>query len=96
MHLLIFGLGYSARYSLEFLEPHIDSVAATTRSPEKARWMQERGIVPILFDGEQPSENVIEALDVATHVRKRSPPASSAGSAISRRLVSMVTRAGPG
>jgi len=68
MHLLIFGLGYSARYSLDFLEPHIDSVAATTRSADKARRMEERGIVPILFDGLEPSEGVVEALGVATHI----------------------------
>lgn len=92
MHLLIFGLGYSARYSLEFLEPHIDSVAATTRSPEKARWMQERGIVPILFDGEQPSENVIEALDVATHVLVSAAP-DEAGDAVLRHHAADIAQA---
>ena len=74
MHLLIFGLGYSARYSLEFLGPHVDTVAATTRSEEKAVRMEEKGIVPILFDGEEKSEPVVEALDVATHILVSAAP----------------------
>jgi nucleoside-diphosphate-sugar epimerase len=92
MHLLIFGLGYSARYSLDFLEPHIDSVAATTRSPEKARRMEERDIVPILFDGLEPSEGVVEALEIATHVLVSAAPDAD-GDAVLRHHAADITRA---
>ncbi|MDR3496727.1 MAG: SDR family oxidoreductase [Ancalomicrobiaceae bacterium] len=74
MHLLIFGLGYSARYSLEYLGPHIDSVAATTRSEDKAERMEEKGIVPILFDGMEKSDAIVEALGVATHILVSAAP----------------------
>ncbi len=92
MHLLIFGLGYSARYSLDFLEPHIDSVAATTRSSDKARRMEDRGIVPILFDGLEPSEGVVEALDVATHILVSAAPDED-GDAVLRHHAADISRA---
>jgi nucleoside-diphosphate-sugar epimerase len=92
MHLLIFGLGYSARYSLDFLDQHLDSVAATTRSPDKARRMDEQGIVPILFNGDEPSEAVIEALDVATHVIVSAAPDAD-GDAVLRHHGADIVRA---
>ena len=74
MHLLIFGLGYSARYSLDFLGPHVDAVAATTRSEEKAERMDAQGIVPLLFDGLEPGPGVVDALEVATHILVSAAP----------------------
>ena len=92
MHLLIFGLGYSARYSLDFLGPHIDAVAATTRSEEKAARMDARGIVPILFDGMEASPGVADALDVATHILISAAPDED-GDAVLRFHAADIARA---
>ncbi|WP_425088701.1 SDR family oxidoreductase [Stappia sp.] len=68
MRLFVFGLGFSASAFVERIAPDCDWIGATTRSPEKAAQMRERGITPFLFDGTAPGDGIAEALANATHV----------------------------
>ena len=66
--LLILGAGYSGRAIGERLSLAGARVRGTTRSQEGFDDLRVRGIEPIQFDGEQPSDEVAAALVEATHL----------------------------
>ncbi|WP_128290796.1 SDR family oxidoreductase [Afifella aestuarii] len=69
MDLFCFGLGYSARFTMDALEP--ESVWGTTRSAEGLHAMAALGAMPLLFDGNAGAPHngaVSDALAEATHV----------------------------
>ena len=66
--LLILGCGYSGRAIGERLSLAGARVRGTTRSPERFDALRVRGIEPIAFGGEGPSEDVAAAIATATHL----------------------------
>ncbi|MHC5654834.1 SDR family oxidoreductase [Stappia sp. ICDLI1TA098] len=68
MRLFVFGLGYSASAFVERVAASCDWIGATTRGREKAETLAARGLVPFLFDGSAPGDDIDAALSAATHV----------------------------
>ena len=66
--LLILGCGYSGRAIGERLSLAGARVRGTTRTEDRFDELRARGIEPIAFDGEGPSEAVAAALAEATHL----------------------------
>ena len=66
--LFVFGVGYSSRALIESVRDQFDWIGGTTRSAEKAASLQNVGIVPLLFDGNSASDELLDALSNATHV----------------------------
>jgi len=66
--LFVFGVGFSSRAIIENVRDQFDWIGGTTRSEEKAAQLAEANISPILFDGETASEELLSALEQATHV----------------------------
>lgn len=62
--LLVFGYGYTATVFGRAMLAQGWRVIGTTRSLEKANEMRAEGVEPILW----PNEDVLPALDVATHI----------------------------
>ena len=62
-NLLVFGLGYSASACVQKAGDRYESIAATTRSHEKAESIRQSGMHPVLFDGDVSAEleSVIQA-----------------------------------
>ncbi|MBD8878371.1 SDR family oxidoreductase [Roseibium polysiphoniae] len=68
MRLFVFGVGYSSQAFIERVKDRFDWIGGTTRSAEKAERLNSEGIVPFLFDGQEPTEAIAAALRTATHV----------------------------
>ncbi|SEA60553.1 Nucleoside-diphosphate-sugar epimerase [Pelagibacterium halotolerans] len=69
MNFFVFGAGYSSRASIEALRTLGSvSVAATTRTPEKAADLAALGMTAHVFDGTAPSSSLRPALAEATHI----------------------------
>ncbi len=68
MHVLILGTGYSGTAIAKALAPAAQSVAGTTRSPDKLTALQAAGIEPLLFDGDDISPGLAEAMGKTTHL----------------------------
>ncbi|WP_407049051.1 NAD(P)H-binding protein [Methyloraptor flagellatus] len=68
MRLLVLGHGYSARHAVAALAADASSVAATTRSADKAARLAARGIAAVAYDGAAPSLAVAAAIADATHI----------------------------
>ncbi|WVT03789.1 SDR family oxidoreductase [Sinorhizobium chiapasense] len=68
MHVLILGAGYSGTAIAKALAPAAQSVAGTTRSPERLAELAQAGIRPLLFDGATISAELAEAMRQATHL----------------------------
>lgn len=66
LNLLVFGAGYSARAAIAALDA--DSVAATTRSADKAAELAAAGIAMHIFDGTAPASSLRPAIARATHI----------------------------
>ena len=66
--LLILGCGYSGRAIGERLSLAGARVRGSTRSVDRFDDLRTRGIEPVIFDGEAPSEAVAAALADATHL----------------------------
>jgi len=67
--LFCFGLGFSARYAIDALQP--ESVWGTTRSAERLHDLAGLGAMPLIFDGvpDAPHNGAVEdAIDEASHV----------------------------
>jgi nucleoside-diphosphate-sugar epimerase len=77
--LFIFGFGYSAGWLADLLRAHGWQVAGTTRTPEKAAQMRQRGVEPFLFGSGQPLADAAAALDGATHILSSVPPDAGTG-----------------
>jgi nucleoside-diphosphate-sugar epimerase len=70
--LLCFGLGYSARHLAERLQRRGFTIVGTCRTPAGMTALDDAGIAPLLFDGQQPL--AAEALAGITHVLSSVPP----------------------
>lgn len=68
MHVLILGAGYSGTAIAKALAPSAQSVAGTSRSPEKLMALDAEGIDPLLFDGNTISPDLAEVMKGATHL----------------------------
>ncbi len=68
MHVLILGAGYSGTAIAKALAPAAQSVTGTTRSPEKLADLKAAGIEPLLFDGNEISPELADAMGRATHL----------------------------
>ncbi len=66
--LFVFGMGYSAQAVAEHSAAQFTSITGTTRSREKAVATGRAGTKYLLFDGEKPSEELVKALESATHL----------------------------
>ena len=68
MKIGIFGAGFSGKEIGRKLNRSGHDVWGTTRSEEKFEALQQAGIAPIAFDGEQLNDDVREALRETTHL----------------------------
>ena len=68
MRLFVFGIGYSARASIELLKNQCDWIAGTTRSTEKATILKNDGIRAYIYDGETKISEISSALRNSTHL----------------------------
>lgn len=75
--LFCFGLGYSPLVLAGRLLSRGWRVAGTTRSPEKAAALAERGIEAFLFDDGRPLDDPGRALAGTTHLLSAVPPAAA-------------------
>lgn len=76
MRLMIFGAGYSGKAIGKLLGSEGASVAATTRSAEKGKALEEIGIRPFVFDGANLSEPLRAELLETTHLVQSIAPGS--------------------
>ena len=67
-HLMIFGYGFTSEAIGERLQGRFSEISGTTRSKEKARALKHRNIVPVLFDGTNADEALLERLSNASHL----------------------------
>lgn len=85
-HILIFGLGYTARH---WALPHLRKgwrVTGTTRSAEKADRLAREGFQAVQFDGGAPSPEVSEALRSASHLLISAGPGEAGDPALNQHL----------
>lgn len=68
MRLFISGAGYSGRAIARELRDQATSITGTTRATERFAALSADGIQPVLFDGADPTDELKEALRVATHL----------------------------
>lgn len=68
MHVMILGAGYSGQTIAKAFASKGFSISGTTRSPERARRLQEAGITPFVFDGITLSKELKAALSTVTHL----------------------------
>ncbi len=68
MKLLIIGCGYSGKAIAHEAKGIFASIVGTTRSLEKAEELRALGIEPVLFDGSEPSPELLAAMKEATHL----------------------------
>ncbi len=68
MHLFCFGLGYTAGFIADALLQRGWRVSGTTRDPEKAESLRQRGFAPLLWDGQGRDAAVAARLREATHL----------------------------
>ncbi|MEZ0002770.1 SDR family oxidoreductase [Sinorhizobium fredii] len=68
MHVLILGAGYSGTAIAKAFASTGQSVTGTTRSPEKLATLKAAGIEPLLFDGNEISPELAEAMRKTTHL----------------------------
>ncbi|HXV29602.1 MAG TPA: SDR family oxidoreductase [Sinorhizobium sp.] len=68
MHVLILGAGYSGTAIAKALAPAAQSVTGTTRSAEKLPALEAAGIAPLIFDGNEISPELAEAMQRTTHL----------------------------
>lgn len=73
----LFGAGYSAKALASLLQRDGHHVAGTTRSAEKLGDLRDGGIAPFLFDGSEPSSDVIGELRQTTHLLVSIAPGKS-------------------
>lgn len=76
MHLLAFGLGYSARALAARLAARGWTISGTSTTAEGARRIDSLGYRGLVFDGRAPSLAVASALGEATHILLSIPPAA--------------------
>ncbi|MEM1287542.1 MAG: NAD-dependent epimerase/dehydratase family protein [Pseudomonadota bacterium] len=76
MDLLFIGFGYSSSFIYERLKHGASSIAATTRSEEKAETLTCKGVRPIMFDGSSTSSELKDALDSASHIIMSAGPSA--------------------
>lgn len=94
MRVFLLGAGYSAQaYARLVLEAGV-TVAGTTRSPEKAAYLQARGIVPLLFDGAGIGADMQAELARTTHLVLSAAPRAT-GDPLLPLLPQPVTQAMP-
>lgn len=74
-HALILGAGYSAKHFIPALIAQGFSVTATTRTPANFATLSALGAKPIIYDG-APSQTLLDALALATHILSSVPPNS--------------------
>ena len=72
--LFCFGLGFSPLAFIDLVRPEGWRIAGTTRSPEKAEALRERGIETFLFDRGRQLEDAATALAGTTHLLTAVPP----------------------
>ena len=68
MKLFVFGIGYSARASIELLKTRCDWIAGTTRSTEKATILKNDGIRAYIYEGEMKTSEISNAIQNSTHL----------------------------
>lgn len=68
MRLFVFGPGYSSRAVVRHLGDVPQSVAATARSAEKAREIEERGYRAVPLFSDNAKDHVKAAVEEATHI----------------------------
>ncbi len=75
--LFIFGFGNSAQATAQRMKRDFGAICGTTRSPEKAKAIEARGVTPFLFDGAAkaiPDNGMEAALTETTHLLVSIPP----------------------
>lgn len=68
MRIFLLGAGYSALAFVRLMADKSQSIVGTTRSTENFATLKKAGVSPILFDGEAPQPDLLEALSDATHI----------------------------
>jgi nucleoside-diphosphate-sugar epimerase len=95
-HLLVFGLGYSARRIAHDRLGAGWRVSGTTRSRERVAAIEETGIRGLVFDGEGPpaatDEAVRSALADCSHLLVSAPPGPTGDPVLSRFREDLVKR----
>ncbi|MBO6676639.1 MAG: SDR family oxidoreductase [Rhizobiales bacterium] len=74
MRLLIIGYGYSSKAIHAALDGDLESLTVTRRTPEKAERLRANGLDAVLFDGNQRSPDLDQALASATHLIMSAAP----------------------
>ncbi len=72
--LFCFGLGFSARALAARLRARGWRIAGTTRAPERAAALRDKGIEAFLFDRGRPLDDTAAALAGTTHLLSSVPP----------------------
>ncbi|MGB7286332.1 MAG: SDR family oxidoreductase [Salaquimonas sp.] len=67
-HLFIFGFGFTSEAVAHRLSDGFESISGTTRSIEKFDKFIEQEVIPVLFDGDNVSEDLLTRLKSATHL----------------------------
>lgn len=62
VRLLIIGYGYSSKAIHAALDGDLESLTVTRRTPEKAERLRANGLDAVLFDGNQRSPDLDQAL----------------------------------
>jgi len=68
MKLLIFGMGYTANYVAQALAPRGISITGTTRSGDKAKALEAKGITARLFPGADLTRDIAEATHILSTI----------------------------
>jgi nucleoside-diphosphate-sugar epimerase len=88
-HLLCLGMGYSALHIARRLSGDGWQVTGTCRTEQKAAALHREGFGALVFDGEQPSEGMMDALQGVTHLLCSIPPDKRGDPAISHHGADM-------
>lgn len=72
--LFCFGFGYSAMALARRLAAEGWRVSGTVRSKERAADIDAAGFTPLLFGGDGPSGDIVDAINRATHILVSIPP----------------------
>lgn len=67
-HLMIFGYGFTSEAIGERLQDKFSKISGTTRTKDKARALESHNIAPVLFDGRNADEGLLENLSIASHL----------------------------
>ena len=77
MRLFVFGIGFTARSCIELLKKRCDWIGGTTRSYEKARELEKKGINAFIFDGNSKTSEICSAIKNSTHLLVSIAPSES-------------------